>query len=203
MKKKLPFIIGLILTVLFALWYGYRDVTHLTYDNNVNTAAYSDMGILHEGDVLEQSFVSKEDRIDGFLVKTNAYGDHANVILDLSLVDAQTGDIVGSSEVSGADVKARKLQRFGIEPLSGCMGREYSIILTETGSSDVNGVSFYCQPDKGSGHEGVFLVNGSENNGTLVMKTVTRRFDTESFIVMLISVWFIWGFLWFLSRLFK
>ena len=35
------------------------------------------------------------------------------------------------------------------------------------------------------------------------MKTVTERFDLETCCVMLFSEWFIWGFLWFLYRLFK
>ena len=201
MKKKLPVIIGLILTVLFSLWYGYRDVTHQTYDNNVNTAKYSDMGILPDGSVIEQSFKALENELDAVLVKTNTYGDHAEMTLTAELIDCETNETVAQAAVSGKDVKARQLQKFAFDPVEGCIGREYVLRLSETGSDDSNGISFYCQPSEDE--ETYFTVNGEERNGVLVMKTVTRRFDVESFIVMLISVWFIWGFLWFLSRLFK
>ena len=201
MKKKLPLILGLILTVLFSLWYGYRDVTHQTYDNNVNTAQYSDIGMLPEGTVIEQSFIAEEDKLDGILVKTNTHGDHAKMVLNIELIDRETDETVAESSASGKDVKARQLQKFSFDPVTDCRGREYILRLTQTGSDASNGISFYSQPsDEGMSS---FRVDGEETDGVLVMKTITRRFDTESFIVMLISVWFIWGFLWFLSRLFK
>ena len=201
MKKKLPMIIGLILTVLFALWYGYRDVSHQSYDNNVNTAQYSEMQILTDGESISQGFTAEEDRIDGFLIKANAQGDHAETLIRLTVQEKETGETVAESDVSGKDVKARKLHRFPIDPIKNCRGKQYSVTITAKNSDAANGISFYNQPADGSSES--LVINGEASNSILVMKTVTKRFDVESFIVMLISVWFIWGFLWFLSRLFK
>ena len=116
-------------------------------------------------------------------------------------IDSETGETKAESEVSGKTVKARKLQSFPLGHVKNTLGRKYTVRLTETGSDETNGIAFYYQPE--SEESDTFRANGESRDGVMVMKTVTRRFDTESFIVMLISVWFIWGFLWFLSRLFK
>ncbi len=201
MKKKLPVIIGLAAVVLFSFWYAHKDVAHLLYDNNVNTAQYAEIGILYDGDVVTQTFTAEEDEIDAFMIKANTSGDHAKIELSLTVTDNETGEQVSSGEESGANVRARKLHRFAVDPITNCRGKEFTLTLREKNSWDNNGIVFYYQPaeTKDSG----LKINGQATQGVFVMKTLTRRFDAESFIVMAVSLLTIWGFLWFLGRLFR
>ena len=61
------------------------------------------------------------------------------------------------------------------------------------------GVGFSYEPKTEKGTE--LLING--NNGTLIAKTVTNRFDMETFCVVLLFVLYIVFFVKFLYRLFK
>ena len=56
--------------------------------------------------------------------------------------------------------------------------KKYTIRLMEEKTSDENGVGFY--------HD--------KKDGTLVAKTITKRFDLETFIMVISFVLFIWGF---------
>ena len=72
--------------------------------------------------------------------------------------------------------------------------------MSESNTTAADGVSLYYQPTDDAGN---LLIRNSSGSGACVMKTVTERFDLETFAVMLFSEWFVWGFLWFLYRLFK
>jgi hypothetical protein len=201
MKKKLPVIIGIILTILIAVFYGDTNKTHKIYDNNVNTAVYQAIGVLQEGETVTQTFTSQEDVLNGFMIKSDVLGDYGNVEVTLRLFDAETGEQVSQGTEKGSSVAARSLHYYKIEPVMDCKGRAFILEVSETGTSENNGINLFFQPDaeKAQG----LTVKGNTTTGVFVMKTVTERFDIETFCVMLFSEWFIWGFLWFLYRLFK
>lgn len=201
MKNKLSFIIGLIAVVAFSVWYSFTDITHKIYDNNVNTATYSDMGVFTDGQSIQQAFTCEEDELSGFLIKSSPAGDYTNAQITVTVTDPNTGEVVSTGTAVGSSVRARKLNRYEIEPITGCKGKEFVLTVTETNSSAGNGVTFFYQPNEAS--IGGLLVNENPMAGSLVMKTVTTGFNVETFVVILISLLFIWAFLWFLYRLFK
>ena len=49
MKKKIPVIIALILTIAAAVFMGNTRKANRIYDNNVNTISYADLGVLEDG----------------------------------------------------------------------------------------------------------------------------------------------------------
>jgi len=49
MKKKIPVIIALILTIAAAVFVGNTRKANRIYDNNVNTISYADLGVLEDG----------------------------------------------------------------------------------------------------------------------------------------------------------
>lgn len=201
MKKQLPVIIGLVAVILFSVWYGFTDKTHKTYDNNVNTATYVDMGVLGEGQVLSQTFTCEENVLDAFMIKCGPTGDYGNTTVCLTVKDAETGDVLSTGEESGSNIRPRRLHKFRITQLAGCKGKSLTLEITESGAEPGNGIDLYYQPNENS--IGTLTVDGEPVPGVFVMKTVTERFDTETFIIILVSILFIWGFLWFLYKLFK
>lgn len=201
MKKRLPVIIGVILTVLLAVWYGNTNKTHKIYDNNVNTAVYSAIGVLTEGQTVSQSFVCQEDVLDGFMIKADVLGDYKDAVVTVEVRDAATGEVLSEAQETGDKIKARKLHYVKIPAITDCRGRQMVVEVSETGTADNNGINLFFQPGGGEGE--TLTVKGNVTEGVFVMKTVTERFDAETFLVMLFSEWFVWGFLWFLYRLFK
>ena len=201
MKKRIPVIIGIIVILLFSIWYGFTDKTHKIYDNNVNTAHYSSLGIIPEGGSISQSFVCEEDVLDGFYIKCDPSGSCAETVVELQVIDASTGEVISSGSDVGANIRERQLHRFDIEPITGYKGETLTLAVTEKGSSDGSGVIFYFQPSDTS--IGNFSVNGEVSSGVFIMKTITEGFDIETCVIVFISVMFIWVFMWFLYRLFK
>ena len=202
MKKKLPMIIGLIAVIAFSIFYGFTDKSHKIYDNNVNTAQYTDLGALPDGQELNQAFTSEEDVLDGFLIKCNPAGDYANSVVNIEVLDGDTREVLAKVSEPGTNIAPRKLHLFRLDtPLTDCKGKDYILKITETGSTVGNGIDLYYQPhpEMTSG----FTSNNDAVPGCLVMKTITTRFDAETFIIMFLSIMFIWGFMYFLYRLFK
>lgn len=201
MKKRLPIIIGLIIILIFSIWYGFTDKTHKIYDNNVNTAQYSGIGIIQEGGSVAQSFVCEENTLDGFYIKCDPMGDCADTVVELQVIDTATGKVISTGSDVGANVRERQLHKFSVEPITGYKGKTLTLVLTEEGSTDSSGVIIYYQP--GGESIGNFSVNGNTTGGVLVMKTFNEGFDVETFVIVFLSIMFIWVFMWFLYRLFK
>ena len=202
MKKRLPVIIGVIVTALFAILYSYfTDVTHKIYDNNVNTASYTAIGVLLPGETIEQTFVSQEDVIDGFMIKCNTSGNYGDTAVIVRVYDAETKELLSETKESGSVIKARKLHKFKMNPISGCKGRELILQVEEEGTTEADGIILYFQP--GEENADGLVIKDNQTAGVFIMKTVTDRFSVQTCLVLLISEWFIWAFLWGLYKLFQ
>lgn len=201
MKKAVPFIIGFLCLVLFAVGYGFTNKTHTIYDNDVNTAQYQAIGVLKSGDSVTQDFVGVEDKLSGFMLKSDVLGNYGDVTINLKVYDAATGELLTQGQEAGSNVKARKIHYYRVNEIVGCKGKALRLELTEDGLDEANGVNFFFQPDDST--ESGLIVKGNPTGGVLVMKSVVQRFDIETFLVMMFFGLFIWGFLWFLYRIFK
>ena len=87
------------------------------------------------------------------------------------------------------------------EKVTGCKDKSYTFEIWEENALAGQGVGF-CYEQKVE--EGTKLViAGKEKNGTLITKTITKRFDMETFIVLISFILFISAFLRVLYKLFK
>ena len=201
MKKKLPVVIGIVITIFAAYFYANTKKTHKIYNNDVNTAVYEAINVLQDSETISQKFICKENQLDGFMIKAGVTGDYEDAVVSVEVKDAKTGEVLTRGEESGENIRPRKLHYFKVTPLQECKNRELILEITEQHTSADQGILFYWQPQKNT--EDAVSIKGEEKAGVFVMKTVTERFDIETFCVMLFLEWFIWGFLWFLYRMFK
>lgn len=201
MKKKIPVIIALILTIAAAVFMGNTRKANRIYDNNVNTISYADLGVLEDGRYISQEFICREDVINGFIIKSSVAGNHADVTVHLQLKDAQTGEILAEASEQGSNIRARKMHFYEMDTLSGMKGKDLILTVWEEGAQSGSGILMYYAP----GQETQYRINvdGEELDGVFPMATATDRFDTETFIIFLLSLWFIWGFMWALYKLFQ
>ena len=98
-------------------------------------------------------------------------------------------------------IKASKFYNYSFDTVNGCKGRTYKIIFENVGSTEMAGVGFFYQPVTEKNTE--LIISDNHTEGTLILKTITNRFDFETFAVLLIFVLYIVVFMKFLYRLFK
>lgn len=201
MKKKIPVIIAFILTIAAAVYFGHTTKACRIYDNNVNSISYADLGVLTEDQTISQEFICREDTIHGFLIKSGISGDYGNSVVHLELKDAATGEVLTTADEPGNTIKARKIHYYKTDEITGLKGKNLILSLSEKGTTPGNGILMYYAVDDAP--EFPATIDETTLGGVLPMATATERFDVETFVVFLLSIWFIWGFMWFLYRLFQ
>ena len=197
--KNLKRIIAIIITILLAFAYGHIAKPNNIYDKTVDNSKYLGTGIT-QGTV-EQSFVCTEDTLDGVKVKTQIVGDVHGINVKYSLVDVEANKVVGEGKADATSIKASKFYNYSFDTVKNCKGKTYKIIFENVGSTETAGVGFFFQPTTEKNTE--LTISDNHTEGTLILKTITNRFDFETFAVLLIFIQYIVVFMKFLYRLFK
>lgn len=201
MKKRLGIIMLAVGVLIFAYFYAHIDKNTYLYERNTDSAELIGTGIPAAGVEITQSFTSVEDSIDGINLKATIIGDIENVELEYSLLDETSGEIVRTGRVPGSEIQNNKFNVLKFQTLKETKGKNYILRLSESGADDNAGISFYLS-EKGR-HQGTLKVKGQEINGSLAVRTMTHRFDMETFIVFVGILAFIAGFMKILYKLFK
>lgn len=199
-EKRIKKLILIVIVLAFAFLYAHVEKKTYFYDKAIETNDYVSTGILAEQDIT-QTFVSKEDCLDGIEAKCTINGSVENVTIHYELTDLETNQVVAEGSIAGSDVKNSKFTKFKFTQLTGCEDKEYSIRFWETGADDINGITFYLIPEAQTDMK--LSVKGNETQGVLVARTLTNRFDIETFVVVLVFVAYITLFMKLLYKLFK
>ena len=197
MKKRLGIIILGVGMLMFAYFYAHIDKNTYLYDRNTDSAELIGTGIPDEGEEITQSFISVEDSIDGINLKATVIGEAENVGLEYSLIDEKSGEVVRTETVLGAEIKNNKFNVLRFQTLSGTKGKKYILKLSESGTGENAGMS------ERESVQGKLEVKGQEIKGNLAVRTLTHRFDLETFVVLAGILAFIAGFMNVLYRMFR
>ena len=199
MKKKLGWVIFAIILVTFTSFYAVIDKNNAIYDRKVDTTKYVAVG-LEKGEKLEQTFISKEEKLDGVNVKMSVTGEAKNKSVSYVLKD-ESDKVVASGETSLEKIKAGKFFKFSFETVEDCKGQKYAFELTVDQCEEGSQVLVYAVPEEAK--DAAFIVKGEKAGGVMVLRTVTHRFDIETFIVTAIFIIYVLGFVGWLSKVFK
>ena len=104
MKKKLSMIVFAAVLIAFTCMYAIVDKNNAIYDRAVDTSQYVALG-LEQGEMVSQSFISKEDRLDGMNIKMSVSGQ-ANEKKISNVLKAEAGDSVAAGSASLEKIKA-------------------------------------------------------------------------------------------------
>lgn len=201
MKKKIKIAIGCLVMIAVAFVYAHIAKTHNLYDQDVDTSAYFNTGIVTETGVTQQ-FVSEEEFLDGVKIKSTIFKTAEHVTFHYSLKDVETREVVAKGIRSGEKVKNSKFFKLEFDRVENCKGKAYELTVYLEGAAADEGVGFSCEPKTEKGTK--LTIDGMDiEDGTLVMKTVTDRFDLETFVVFLAFAVYVILFMRFLYRLFK
>lgn len=199
MKSKIKWAVFICIMVALAGVYSVVDKNSAVYDMDVEKEEYMEVG-LKERDTLQQTFVSKENKLDSVNVKMSAAGNVKDAVVSYVLMDGK-GKNVAKGKQALDKLKPGKFFTFEFAPVTDCKGKEYLFELAvETCDTDTE-VLVYNVP--GIMEKTSLLVSGEPVNGTLALRTVNHRFDIETFIVTLCFFLYVVIFMRWLARVFK
>ena len=191
--KKIKKMAAVIILILIAFIYGHIHKTHAIYDRTVENDQY----IMLDGSQsqITQEFICEEDSLDGIQVKCQNLQEDPETEIRIYLQDCENGETVAESVKKAGDIKAGKFNEFSFDTVSRCRGKAYKVVFEK------DFLALYAEK---TSEEGTNLkINSEESEGTLILKTVTYRFDIETFCVFLLLVLYICVFFQFLNWLFS
>lgn len=200
MKKSIRLLIIAFLILAFTFLYAHIAKNIYLYDRNTEAENYIGTGILLDGETITQTFVSKEDVIDGINLKASVAGNPADIKLVYKITDNASGASVKGT-ISGEKIKNNKFNELDIKSIKNAKGKSYTLLLKGEGADNSKGFSFYIDPAGNGGEK--LTVKGNDTKGSLVVRTVTHRFDLETFVVLLGFILFVIVFIKVLYKLFK
>lgn len=199
--KKVKIVVGIIIIIIVAFSYAHIGKVNLIYDKSVDNSEYMGTGVF-EGTV-EESFVCVEDTLDGITAKCQLQGDASGTGIKMTLIDEKLDKKVAEAELTAEEIDNSKFNEFTFHTLQNCRGKTFRVIFENINESIENtkGIGLLYQPETEKNTH--LNINGEKTEGTLIIKTVTDRFDAETFCVFLLFVLYIVFFIKFLYKLFK
>lgn len=191
--KKIKKMAAVIILILIAFIYGHIHKTHAIYDRTVENDQY----IMLDGsrNQITQEFICEEDSLDGIQVKCQNLQEDPEAEIRVYLQDCENGEIVAKSVKKAGEIKTGKFNEFSFDTVSRCRGKAYKVVFEK------DFLALYAEK---TSEEGTNLkINSEESEGTLILKTVTYRFDIETFCVFMLLVLYICVFFQFLNWLFS
>lgn len=191
--KKIKKMAAVIILILIAFIYEHIHKTHVIYDRTVENDQY----IMLDGSQsqITQEFICEEDSLDGIQVKCQNLQEDPEAEIRVYLQDCENGGIVAKSVKKAGEIKTGKFNEFSFDTVSRCRGKAYKVVFEK------DFLALYAEK---TSEEGTNLkINSEESEGTLILKTVTYRFDIETFCVFMLLVSYICVFFQFLNWLFS
>lgn len=199
MKKRLSWIILAVVLIAFTGVYAIVDKNNEIYDRTVDTSQYVALG-LEQGEMISQSFVAKEDKIDGISLKLSVSGQATEKKISYQVKD-ENGNSVASGTVALDKLKAGKFFKLKFDEITGCRGKEYTFELTVDQCEKDAQVITYAVP--GASEDAPLEVKGEKADGVMVLRTITHRFDIETFVVTAVFLLYVVLFIRWLGKVFK
>lgn len=200
MRQKFSRILIGIIVIFAAFVYAHIAKTQNIYDRRIDTSEYKDTSI-YLNEELDQTFICQEDHLDGVRVKCRFIGEAKDVKIEYFLIESETGTQLIQGTVDGGQIKNGKFFQFPFDTIEDTQGKKYEFKIVEKGENAENSVNF-CYTVKQEENTNMYL-NGEEIEGTVVLRTVTNRFDMETFCMLLIFILYTIMFIRFLYKLFK
>ncbi len=198
--KKVKIAVGVIAIIIISFIYAHISKANMIYDKNVDNSEYLSTGVVYEGEI-QQSFLCNEDFLDAIQVRTQVFGDVSEMQVEYRLLDGETEQVLASGTVNSDEIESSRFYEFNFDRIENTNGKEYIFELKNIGAKENQGIGFYFQP---AIEDNTFLViSDNKTEGTLIMKTVTNRFDVETFVIFLIFLIYIIVFMNFLYKLFN
>lgn len=201
MKSKIKMlVIGLIILCLAGA-YAMIDKAISVYDTACDTSAFQTI-TLEQGKKVEQSFVCEEKHMDGISLKLAADGvaDKSQTLLEYKITDEESGQVVAQGKADLKKLSSGKFFKIKFEKVEPTKDKAYVLELSVK-ECPTGIVRVFYTP--GSKENAALVYDGQTIDGTGVVRTLTHRFDMETFIITLCFAAYIILFMRWLYKLFE
>ena len=201
MKAKIKIAILVVIIIVLSGVYSVIDKNVSIYDTKCDNSKYLKIS-LDETDSVSQKFVCSEEKLDGMAMKISVADESTKdqIELNYKLIDVKKNEIVEDENVDLSGLKSGKLFQTNFETINGCKDKEYLFVL-QIKKCVENSVTVYYT--KGEIGKTSLEYNENKVDGTMVFRTITHRFDIETFVVTLCFIAYIVLFMRWLNKLFK
>lgn len=200
MKKEVKFILGFCIIILAVFAYAHISKTHAIYDTSIDPSEYGSV-VENQDVVLEQIFISEEQYLDGIKIKGAENGDISQVSICYTLKEKDTEKLVAEGEVNAKEALSTQFYELPFQRIENCKGKKYLLEVEQYTNDQKSSVNFMYEKKIEDGTD--MSVNNEKVKGTVIMRTITKRFDLETFFVVLVFVIYIIFFIRILYKLFK
>lgn len=203
MKSKVKNIITktilIVIAVVFSFLYAHTDVKHSIYDTRYDTADWITTQTM-DTHVIIQEFSVDEEYISGVQIQLTLVDKLAQGKLIVELMD-NNFNVINSQTIDYSKIQSGRFNKIKFDSKVKINPNEkYSFKLTQKSKTSGQGIMYSATPKyKSQG----YIDNGEKTDNTLVLRTLSHRFNTETFIVCLGFIMFIFVFMSILFKLFK
>lgn len=199
MKNWLKYVVLSLAALVLCFIYAHVDKAHYVYDSERDSSEYTAVNINKDSSIF-QAFECPEKDLDGIAVKVliNNISNCGKLIYVLQDLDGETvvEGSIALSEIENGRVNKIKFDTT-VEVVKGGL---YTVYFKTEDLAEGESVGLYY--DNQSNQSDGLSVNDEKVEGTLILKTITHRFDLETFIVTLGIVLYFVLFFHILYKLF-
>lgn len=201
MKSKIKTIILILVILVLSGVYAVIDKPVSFYDTTCDTSKFLSIP-LEEGKQISQNFQCKEKKLDGMAIKLSADNieDKSQAVILYEVVDKETGDCVAEGEENLGKLRSGKFFKIKFDTVTGTQGKSFTFNLIVKNSAMGTVRVFYTS---GADDTATLTYSGDTIDGVGVMRSLTHRFDVETYIVTLCFAAYIILFMRWLYKLFK
>ena len=201
MKSKIKTIILILVILALAGVYAVIDKPVSFYDTSCDTSKFLSIP-LEEGKQISQNFQCKEEKLDGMAIKLSADNiqDKSQAVISYEVVDHESGDCVAQGEENLGKLRSGKFFKLKFDTVVNTKGKNYTFNLIVKNSA-MGTVQVFYTP--GADNTATLTYDGNAIDGVGVMRSLTHRFDLETYIVTLCFAAYIILFMRWLYKLFK
>jgi len=200
MKRQFKVMTGILIIVLISYLYAHINRVHDIYKRDVDISAAANNTTLIN-DIIQQEFVSGEATLDGVRIKPNVRGGLEGISFAFTLDHLATGERVAEGSISAEHLSGSQFLEFYFDTVENAAGQKYLFTTYIENERDQELMGFLY--DSTTAEYTSLIINGEERNGTLILRTVTSRFDLETFVVTIAFFAYIVLFMKYLYKLFK
>ena len=200
MRKKIISCLIICVVIVLSYFYAHIDKNSYIYNRNSDTALFYGTGILLNNEEITQTFIAEENVIDGFNIKIATAGNVEKVVLSYSVID-EMSEVVAQAELPANALESNKFNRLEIPTIENTEGKQYTLVLSTENADEQNGVGFYIEPGRRENQQ--LTIKNNDTDGTLVVRSISHRFDMETFVVLLGIILFVVVFMKVLYKFFK
>lgn len=199
MKKAVKYGIGICVLLLFITLYSFIDKKNAIYDVEIPTEEFVLCDELSEGMRYSQEFISRENSLDAISIKCIVNDPTSEECVNYALY-TEAGEKIREGLIDIRELESAKFNKFQFEKVTESKGKQYTFEVS-SGAKEAEGISVYKTNVSNQGTD--LKQNDNKVEGTLVLRTVTHRFDWETFIVVLCFVVYIVVFIRMLYKFFR